>query len=224
VPAQSPTTAPAAPPGPSAEHVAAEQKLRQSSEPSAQVTALALQATQCGQPDVLAGHDDPTLPLVTCAADGQTAYLLAPSILGNEQIDRAAADLDPQQGGHVVDLVFTGEAAGTWADFTATHIGTATAFTLDSQVVSAPQIQQAIAGGRTQISGNFTAGQARELATALSHRALPVVFDTSRTEHLAPKPASSNFGSPEFALIGGGFVLMIGLIGGLVFVMLRERT
>ena len=43
--------------------------------------------------------------------------------------------------GYVVDLQFKGPAANTWADFTAAHIGTQTAFTLDSQVVSAPMIQ-----------------------------------------------------------------------------------
>ncbi len=55
--------------------------------------------------------------------------------------------------GYVVDLQFKPAASDIWANFTAAHIGTQTAFTLDSQVVSAPAIQEAIPGGRTQISG-----------------------------------------------------------------------
>ncbi len=55
---------------------------------------------------------------------------------------------------------FKPDAANIWADFTAANVGTQTAFTLDSQVVSAPQIQEAIPGGRTQITGQFTADDA----------------------------------------------------------------
>ena len=57
-------------------------------------------------------------------------------------------------------MQFKTAAANVWADYTAAHVGKQTAFTLDSQVVSAPRIHEAIPGGRTQISGGdpaFTA-------------------------------------------------------------------
>ena len=76
----------------------------------------------------------------------------------------------------MVDLQFKGDAADTWANFTAANIGTQTAFTLDSQVVSAPAIQEAIPGGRTQITGQFTADSAKELANLLKYGSLPLSF------------------------------------------------
>ena len=45
--------------------------------------------------------------------------------------------------------------AKIWADFTAANVGTQTAFTLDSKVVSAPEVREPIPGGRTQITGTL---------------------------------------------------------------------
>ena len=114
--------------------------------------------------DILAGNDDPNLPLVTCSTDHKVAYLLAPSIISGDQIQDATSGMNQRGIGYVVDVQFKQAAANTWADFTAAHIGTQTAFTLDSQVVSAPMIQEAIPGGRTQITGGdppFTASTAQ---------------------------------------------------------------
>ncbi|EUA34733.1 putative export membrane protein secD [Mycobacterium xenopi 3993] len=129
-----------------AERIAQEKKWRQSTSQGVQFLALQYQATRCGQDDILAGNDDPNLPLVTCSTDHKTAYLLAPSIISGDQIQNATYGLDQHSGGYVVDLQFKSSAANTWADFTAAHVGTQTAFTLDSQVVSAPQIREAIPG------------------------------------------------------------------------------
>ena len=125
------------------------------------VPGAASQASQCNQEDILAGNDDPNLPLVTCDTEHKQAYLLAPSIISGDQIQNASSGMDQRSGGYVVDLQFKSGAANTWADFTAAHIGTQTAFTLDSQVVSAPRIEEAIPGGRTQIHGQFTSARAR---------------------------------------------------------------
>src|SRR6185436_19419569 len=47
------------------------------------------------------------------------------------------------------------------------------AIILDNQVISAPQIQEPILGGRGQISGNFTTQSANDLAILLRAGALP---------------------------------------------------
>ena len=104
---------------------------------------------------MLAGNDDPNLPLVTCSQDGKEVYLLDKSIISGEQIENANSGLDQQQGVYVVDLQFKGDATKVWADFTAANVGTQTAFMLDSEVVSAPEIREPIPGGRTQITGQF---------------------------------------------------------------------
>jgi preprotein translocase subunit SecD len=52
---------------------------------------------------------------------------------------------------------------------------------LDNQVLSAPQFQSVIAGD-AQITGDFTADDARLLATKLMHGALPLVLEIEPVE------------------------------------------
>ncbi|MDT0400089.1 SecDF P1 head subdomain-containing protein, partial [Streptomyces edwardsiae] len=144
-----------------AQRISDEKELRQSTNPSIQILALQYQATRCGEEDVLAGNDDPNLPLITCSQDGQTVYLLSKSIMSGEEIADATSGLNQQQGQYVVDVTFKSGGAKTWADFTAANVGTQTAFTLDSQVVSAPEIREPIPGGNTQITGQFTSDSAK---------------------------------------------------------------
>ena len=56
---------------PRAQRIADEKELRQSSDQQIQILALQFQATRCGEDDVLAGNDDPNLPLITCSQDGK---------------------------------------------------------------------------------------------------------------------------------------------------------
>jgi preprotein translocase subunit SecD len=197
-----------------AERIAQEKKWRQSTSQGVQFLALQYQATRCGQDDILAGNDDPNLPLVTCSTDHKTAYLLAPSIISGDQIQNATYGLDQHSGGYVVDLQFKSSAANTWADFTAAHVGTQTAFTLDSQVVSAPQIREAIPGGRTQITGNFTQGQARELANVLKYGSLPLSFESSEAETVS---ATLGLTSLRAGLIAGAIGLGLVLVYSLLY-------
>ena len=52
-----------------AQRIADQKKWRQSTEGQIQYLALQIQATQCNEDDILAGNDDPNLPLVTCSTD-----------------------------------------------------------------------------------------------------------------------------------------------------------
>ena len=223
-PAQ-PTTSPApgAPPAPGgknvplAQRIQDEKRLRQSSEQAIQILALQFQATRCGDDDVLAGNDDPNLPLVTCSQDGKEVYLLDKSIISGEGIANATSGLDQQRGEYVVDVEFKSDAAKTWADFTAANVGTQTAFVLDSKVVSAPVINEAIPGGRTQITGQFTADSARELANVLKYGSLPLSFESSEAETVS---ATLGLSSLRAGLIAGA----VGLVAVLLYSLLYYRV
>jgi len=197
-----------------AKRIADEKQLRQSTNPQIQLLALQFQATRCGDEDVLAGNDDPELPLVTCSQDGETVYLLNKSIISGEQIANATSGLDQQRGQYIVDLEFKPDATQTWADFTAANVGTQTAFVLDSKVVSAPQIQEAIPGGRTQITGQFTADQARELANVLKYGSLPLSFEPSEAETVS---ATLGMNSLRAGLIAGAVGLALVLLYSLIY-------
>ena len=200
-----------------AERIADEKKWRQSTRQGIQYLALQFQATQCDKNDILAGNDDPTLPLVTCSTDHKAAYLLGPSIISGDQIENATSSMNQRGIGYVVDVQFKQAAANTWADFTAAHIGTQTAFTLDSAVVSAPMIQEAIPGGRTQISGGdppFTASTARQLANVLKYGSLPLSFESSEAQTVS---ATLGLTSLRAGLFAGAIGLVLVLLYSLVY-------
>jgi preprotein translocase subunit SecD len=226
-PAPPPPTPGAPPPPPGApvppgkqtlaQRIADEKQLRQSADQQIQILALQFQATRCNDEDVLAGNDDPNLPLVTCSQDGKQVYLLDKAIIKGEQIKNADSGLDQQRGEYVVTVEFNDEASRIWADFTAANVGTQTAFVLDSKVVSAPEIQEAIPGGRTQITGRFTADTARELANVLKYGSLPLSFESSEAETVS---ATLGLSSLRAGLIAGA----IGLAAVLLYSLLYYRV
>ncbi|MEO8815793.1 MAG: protein translocase subunit SecD [Mycobacterium sp.] len=220
-----PAIAPGAPAGPArpspqqdlASRIAAEKRLRQSDNKVVQALALQIEAARCDKEDVLAGNDDPDLPLVACSQDHQTAYLLAPSMISGDQIADASSGMDQRSGGYIVQVQFKSAAGDIWADYTAAHIGTQTAFTLDSQVVSAPQIQEAIPGGRTQITGGnppFTADTARQLANVLKYGSLPLSFEASEAETVS---ATLGMTSLRAGMIAGAIGLVLVLVYSLLY-------
>jgi preprotein translocase subunit SecD len=229
-PGQAPPTAQAPPPAPGqpapappdprkdlAKRIAFEKELRQSTNQNVEILALQYQAARCNDEDVLAGNDDPNLPLVTCSTDHKTVYLLDKSIISGDQIANASSGFDQQSGAYIVDVQFKSDAANTWADFTAANVGTQTAFTLDSQVVSAPQIREAIPGGRTQITGGnppFSADSSRQLANVLKYGSLPLSFESSEAETVS---ATLGLTSLRAGLIAGAIGLALVLVYSLIY-------
>jgi preprotein translocase subunit SecD len=144
----------------------------------------------------------------------QQAYLLAPSIISGDEIANASYGFNQNNANYVVDLQFKSAAANTWADFTAAHIGTQTAFTLDSRVVSAPRIEEAIPGGRTQIHGDFTSARAKELANVLKYGSLPLSFESSEAQTVS---ATLGLTSLHAGLIAGAIGLALVLLYSLIY-------
>lgn len=208
------TTAPRAPQVADSQRIADEKALRQSTQPQIQVLALQFQATRCGRPDALADHDDPTLPLVTCSDDGKQVYLLDKSIIGGDQIKDASARQGGQRGDFVVFVTFDDKAADVWSRFTAANTGARTAFTVDTQVVSAPALLEPITTGRTQIHGQFTADSAKSFAAVVVGGALPLPISVQsvRTDQIPP----SFWSVSRIAVLGGGVVVIFAVVLGAV--------
>ncbi|MFG3522620.1 protein translocase subunit SecD [Nocardia nova] len=224
-PAQAPTTpAPAPSPEPGApnpaltpqqqakQEIDAARALRQSTDP--QVQQLAAQQLDCHKPDPLAGNDDPKLPLVTCSSDGNAVYLLAPMRIDGQDIKDASSSLN-QQSQWAVDLTF--KNADAWADLTKEYLQKQVAFTLDSKVISAPVVQQGPQlGGTTQITGQFNASTAKELANSLKYGSLPLSFEVSEASTVS---ATLGLASLHAGLIAGA----IGLVAVLLYCLLYYR-
>ncbi|MGW6425257.1 protein translocase subunit SecD [Nocardia sp. NPDC055053] len=219
-PAQAPPTPTPTPGGGSiqqqqAKEIADAKALRQSTDQAVQQVALA--SMDCTKPDPLAGNDDPALPLVTCSQDGTEVFLLGPSRIDGQEIADATSGLNAQQARHEVNLQFKSAGEDAWADLTKEYVYKRVAFVLDSKVVSAPQVQQGPQlGGRTSISGSFTADSAAELANTLKYGSLPLSFQTSEAETVS---ATLGLSSLKAGLLAGA----VGLIAVLLYCLLVYR-
>lgn len=178
------------------------------------VQQAALGALTCGTDsevgDPLVGNDDPKKPLVACDQEGTAKYLLGPAFLEGTQISDANSAVNPEGVGYVVNLEFESEGSRIWADYTASHVGQQAAFVLDSQVVSAPEIREAISGGSTTISGGgqggFSADEARSLSEVLKYGSLPLSFESSEAETVS---ATLGLASLRAGLIAGAIGLAL---------------
>ena len=202
-----------------AQRIADEKELRQSGDRQIQVLALQFQATRCAEHDVLTGNDDPNLPLVTCSKDDTRVYLLDKSILSGDQISNASAQVDDRSGTDTVEMTFDEAGARTLATFTEANVGTQLAYAVDTQVVSAPEIAEAIPDGRVVITGPTSAGQARALAATLSGGTLPIElsFESSKTEQVA---VESGWTPLRVGMLVGGVLVALVVIGGATYLIL----
>lgn len=88
-------------------------------------------------------------------------------------IQHAQEDLDQYSGSMVVTINMTAMGAEKWEQMTQENVGRHLAICLDDLVYSCPIVHAPIYGGSTQISGNFTSEEAKELAMLLNVGELP---------------------------------------------------
>ncbi|MFF4152415.1 protein translocase subunit SecD [Streptomyces sp. NPDC001651] len=146
---------------------------------------------------------------------GQPLRLAAASLTGGD-VEEAAARFDQQGGaGWHVTLDFKGGGDG-WARLTgeaACHpAGDASrrvAIVLDDKVISSPQVDPSvrcgtgIGGGATQITGSFSAEEAKELALLINGGALPVPVETVEQRTVGPTLGAEAITASAWAAVVG---------------------
>ncbi|MFL5770434.1 MAG: protein translocase subunit SecD [Chloroflexota bacterium] len=99
-----------------------------------------------------------------------------PPLFSGEELETAAIGQDPTKG-RVVTFVLKADGAKKFGDYTAAHVGDYFAIVLDSRVISAPRIEDAIPGGHVQITspgiGGYPLKEAQNLTTVLQFGSLP---------------------------------------------------
>jgi SecD/SecF fusion protein len=86
--------------------------------------------------------------------------------LEGEGVEKARQDYD-EQGRPAIKMIMTPLGSKIWARLTAKNVNRPIAIALDDIVYSAPNVNGAIEGGNSEISGNFTVDQATDLSTTL---------------------------------------------------------
>ncbi|QNP66968.1 protein translocase subunit SecD [Streptomyces genisteinicus] len=160
---------------------------------------------------------------------------LGPPALTGDGVDDAEAVLDTQSGrGWTVDLSFRGTAGDTWARLTGEAAcappadpGRRVAIVLDDRILSAPGMEASvpcgagISGGSAQITGGFSADEARDLAALVKGGALPVPVTAIEQSTVGPTlGAEAIRASAAAALIGlvctGVFIIAVYRLLGLL--------
>ncbi len=174
-------------------------------------------------------YDDPSRQIVACANPGVgfqpgTKFVLAPDkVLGKQVTSAQAGTASSQQSlssKWQVNLSLNGAGATAFGNLTSPlvskyYTGSTTtsvlddvAIVLDGQIVSAPQIQQAITGGNAQIT-YFPRAEAQNLANELNYGALPVTFKQQNIESVSPELGRNQLAAGLIAAaIGLGLVVI----------------
>jgi SecD/SecF fusion protein len=142
---------------------------------------------------------DTSKPLTLPDDSGQPLQLAAAALTG-EGVKDAQSALDEQFGtSRYVGIDFTGKGDRAWSKLTADAACAPAgdpkrrvAIVLDGAVISSPQVDPSvqcgvgIVGGRTQITGDFTATEAADLAALIKGGALPVPVEVIEQRTVGP--------------------------------------
>ncbi len=150
--------------------------------------------------------------IVAPAEEAGRFYLLGPVLLSGK--DLVNAQVNPDSLGRLgVSLEFNDNGAKLFEEATARLVGKQIAIVLDDVVISAPVVQDRIAGGHAQITGRFSADEAGRLAIMLKAGALPVAVEIAENRSVGPSlGADSVRQGLEAGLFGAGMVLVFMLI------------
>jgi preprotein translocase subunit SecD len=141
--------------------------------------------------------------------EGTPSSQVVPTDLTGADLKSAATVFDQNTGKPSVSIEFNDEGAKKFEEITGRNIGKPLAIILDDSIVSAPNVNEKISGGKAQISGGFTVEEANKLEVQLNAGALPVPVKL-----VEEKTVGATLGSDSVAKS-----IKAGLIG-LVMVML----
>jgi preprotein translocase subunit SecD len=164
----------------------------------------------CGAPV----NDVPDQALFACNREQTEKYLLGPTLIEGNQLTTASAGIPQNDVNWVVDLEFNAEGATSFEEATRALAAKGDpnnrfAIVLDGVVISAPSVNEAIPGGRAQISGNFNQKTATELANVLKYGALPLAFDVSEVNNVSATLGGEQLRAGIIAgIIGLGLVVL----------------
>ncbi|MCQ8240641.1 protein translocase subunit SecD [Rhizosaccharibacter radicis] len=127
-------------------------------------------------------------------------------------LTNARAGQDSQTGQWAVD--FTLDSLGTrqFAEITRANLGKPFAIVLDNKVITAPVIQGVIPSGSGQITGNFDAQKATDLALLLRAGALPAPLTVIEQRAIGPSLGADSIRAGAISL-GIGFLLVVAFMG-----------
>jgi protein-export membrane protein SecD len=140
-------------------------------------------------------------------------------MVSGDRLTDARQEFDSQTNQAVVSFRFDSVGARQFADVTKEHVHHQFAIVLDKEVITAPVIQGVILGGSGQITGNFTAQSANDLAILLRAGALPAPLKPLEERSVGAELGKDSIDAGRYAAVAGlamvalFMVLRYGLFG-----------
>lgn len=144
--------------------------------------------------------------------------------LGGDVVTDANADFMQQAGRseQMVNMVMNAEGSKAWARLTKENIGRQIAIVLDEMVYSAPNVNDEITGGRSQITGHFTPEEAKDLANVLKSGKMAASVQIVQEDVVGPSLGQEAINAGVISFVLALVLLMIymcafyGLVPGLI--------
>lgn len=142
--------------------------------------------------------------------------------LEGDVITDARADFSQTSAYANVSMSMNAEGAKAWARITRENIGKSIAIVLDGYVYSFPTVQNEIAGGNSQITGNFTVEEAKDLANTLKSGKMPAPARIIQEDVVGPSLGQKAIRDGLWSFVIGFILIMLymifyyGLIPGLI--------
>jgi len=149
----------------------------------------------------------------------------SPSLSGDVVTDANADFAQNQLGVHaeqVVSMSMNAEGAKAWARLTKDNIGNCIAIVLDNMVYSAPRVQVEITGGTSQITGNFSVEEAKDLANVLKSGKMAAAVIIAAEDIIGPSLGQEAINAGIISFIVALLMLMLymctvyGIVPGMV--------
>lgn len=136
-----------------------------------------------------------------------------PTALTGKHVRRADVQFDQTTFQPQISLELNDEGAVIFEELTKKNVGKQLAIYLDGAPISAPTVQEAISGGKAQITGNFTPEAAKELVGRLNAGALPVPINLIAQQSVEASLGQESLNrSLQAALIGFAAVAVFMII------------
>ncbi len=132
--------------------------------------------------------------------------------LEGDVIEDAKDDFDHYTGRPVVTMQMNEDGAREWANLTKKNIGKPVAIVLDNLVYSAPNVNQEITGGNSQISGSFTVEDTKDLANTLKSGRMKAPVRIVQEEVVGPSLGAQSIRQGIISFIVAFILLMIYMI------------
>jgi preprotein translocase subunit SecD len=131
------------------------------------------------------------------------------ALLTGDTIKTAKVNFGNQAGGAYVSLSFDSRGAKVFDRVTAENVKRRLAIVLDDTIYSAPVIQERISGGEAQITGNFTAEEASDLAIILRAGSLPAPVKVIQNVSIGPSLGADSIRKGVRAALIGALLVVV---------------